>query len=192
MAFEDGQIVDELLVVEAQCGDRECLDLLVDRWAPRVLAASRRLTGDAGGGEEVAQESWAAIAKGLGRLRDPAMFGPWVRAIIRRKAADWIAGRQRHRRGQATASEAAVADAAAQNRVSPADEDLRRLREAIRQLPGERRAALFLLYVEGLSVGQIASLFEVPPGTIKSRLHQARGELRALLESQGDRDDQPR
>lgn len=186
MAFDESQVVDELLVVEAQCGDRECLDLLVDRWTPRVLAASRRLTGDESGADDVAQESWAAIARGLGRLRDPALFGPWARGIVRRKAADWIASRRRQRRDGSMLADPADNGSAA----SMDGDELGRLRAAIRLLPGDRRAALFLLYVEGLSVGQIASLFGVPSGTIKSRLHQARAELRALLEpSEGDRDE---
>ena len=186
MAFDENQIVEELLVVEAQCGDRECLDLLVDRWTPKIMGFSRRLTGDEAGADDVAQESWAAIAKGLSRLRDPALFGPWVRGIVRRKAADWVAGRRRQRRDGSM-----LVEPADNGSVAALDGDeLGRLRRAIRMLPGDRRAALFLLYVEGLSVGQIASLFSVPAGTIKSRLHQARQELRELLEpSEGDRDE---
>lgn len=182
MRSDEDQIVDEILVIEAQCGDRACLDLLVDRWSPRVLAAAHRLTGDHTGAEDVSQEAWGAIARGLGRLRDPAMFGPWVRGIIRRKAADWISLRKRQRR------DGSLAPRQPDNEKSDASDgdELMRLRHAIRGLPPERRAVLFLLYGEGLGVAQIASLMEVPVGTVKSRLHQARGEIRGLMDAQGD------
>jgi RNA polymerase sigma-70 factor (ECF subfamily) len=46
----------------------------------------------------------------------------------------------------------------------------------------ERRALLAMLYVEGLTVAEIARVLEVPVGTVKSRLHHARERLRAALE----------
>ncbi len=184
MRSDQDQIVDELLVIEAQLGDRACLDLLVDRWSGRLLGAARRHTGDGAAAEEVSQEAWGAIAKGLSRLRDPALFGAWAHGIVRRKAADWVAARGRERRETARTRGAEPRGGSAGIRAD--GEELVGLRRAIRRLPAERRAILFLLYGEGLSVGQIASLLEVPAGTVKSRLHQARAELRGLLETQGE------
>lgn len=57
-----------------------------------------------------------------------------------------------------------------------------RLREALRELPRDRRAILSMLYLDGLSTRQIAQSLSLPVGTVKSRLYHARSQLRNLLE----------
>jgi len=56
------------------------------------------------------------------------------------------------------------------------------LREALKRLPGDRRALLSLRYVEGFRTAEIAEVLDIPGGTVKSRLHQARLELKRLME----------
>ena len=75
---------------------------------------------------------------------------------------------------------------ASRNGAEPAecDDDVARVRVALRELPGERRAILSLRYLEGLSLAEIARVFGIPEGTVKSRLHHARNELRRLLENE--------
>ena len=57
-----------------------------------------------------------------------------------------------------------------------------RIRAAMRHLPPDLGALVSLHYGEGLSVADLAAVMEVPAGTIKSRLHGARAQLRAILE----------
>jgi RNA polymerase sigma-70 factor (ECF subfamily) len=52
----------------------------------------------------------------------------------------------------------------------------------MRELSASHRAALALHYLDGLSIAQIAMAMNVPPGTVKSRLHHARERLRAIIE----------
>ena len=56
------------------------------------------------------------------------------------------------------------------------------LRSALRRLPGEQRALLSLRYVDGYEVAAIAEILAVPEGTVKSRLHTAREQLRGSIE----------
>ena len=60
--------------------------------------------------------------------------------------------------------------------------DITALRQAIRKLPADHRVVLTLHYLDGLSVREIARALDIPSGTVKSRLHNARNILRETLE----------
>ncbi|MCZ6507607.1 MAG: sigma-70 family RNA polymerase sigma factor [Acidobacteria bacterium] len=181
------QILDELLVLECQNGDRAALELLVERWQPRLLRLARRLTqGDEAG--EAVQEAWLAIVRGLGRLEDPARFGTWAYRIVAFKCADWIRQRQRGRRmeqrvtaqPQPVASKIGVAETGADE--TGAEGDIAALRVALRRLAPSHRAILEMHYLDELPVAEIAAVLGIPIGTVKSRLFHARKRLRATLE----------
>jgi RNA polymerase sigma-70 factor (ECF subfamily) len=173
------RVVDELLVLAAQARDFRAFERLASRWHPRLLRHARRLTGDADGAQEAVQEAWVAIARGLGRLADPAAFGAWALRITGRRCADWVARRQRIRQRFADLDAAANVPAAADERA----DDVALLREAVRGLEAQERALLAMRYVEGLTLGEIAGALGVPVGTVKSRLYHARERLRAVLEA---------
>ena len=60
-------------------------------------------------------------------------------------------------------------------------EDQIDLATAIRELPMGQRAVVHLFYREDLSIDEIAAILEIPPGTVKSRLHHAREALKQQL-----------
>jgi len=172
------RVVDEMLVLAAQARQVEAFEQLAVRWHPRLVRHARRLTGDPEGAQEVAQDAWIAVARGLYRLQDPARFGSWALRIVTRRAADWIGRRQR------TRQRSAALDAASQVQApleAPTD-DRARVREALGRLAAGERALLAMFYVEDLTVAEIAEVLDVPAGTIKSRLFHARERLRAALE----------
>ncbi len=175
------QVLDELLVLRCQGGDAAALELLAERWQPCLLRLARRLTQSAEADETV-QEAWVAIARGLGRLEDPAHFGTWAYRIVARKSADWIRRRQRGRRLAAEIAREPAADPAEPGAALERDEQIARLRRALREIPADRRSVLELFYLEELSVRQIARALGVPAGTVKSRLFHARKALRQTLE----------
>jgi RNA polymerase sigma factor (sigma-70 family) len=172
------RIVDELLVLAAQARHVAAFERLASRWHPRLLRHARRLTDDADGARDAVQEAWLAIARGLGRLQDPACFGSWALRITSRRCADWVAHRQRARERFTEIEAAADAPAPTNDR----GDDLSRLREALRSLGPEQRALMAMYYVEDLSVREIAEVLGIPVGTVKSRLYHARERLRAVLE----------
>jgi RNA polymerase sigma-70 factor (ECF subfamily) len=98
-----------------------------------------------------------------------------------RRAADWTRRRQRDRRLASAVAAAGPPPPTASPDLEP-DEQIGRLRAALRRLPADRRALLALLYLDGASVSLIALILQIPPGTVKSRLHHARRELRDSME----------
>lgn len=158
-----------LHVAGARLGDGRDFAALVELAGPRLLAHARRLTDQAETARDVVQDAWAAIARGLGSLRDDRAFLPWALAIVTRAAARDLKGRLRER--------AALAElAAAPPEAAPPDLDA-----AIAGLPAGQRAVLGLFYAEGLSVAEVATALQIPPGTVKTRLMHARNHLRARM-----------
>lgn len=184
MTRQPAQIAEELLVLRAQSGDEDSFRGLVRLWSPRLMRHAARLVRDQEAATDAVQEAWVSIARSLRRLDDPARFTPWAFRIVQHKCVDLIRREARHT--------AAIYRSADPNRASEAPDDRAEredgqetMRSALRRLDPERRALLGLHYVDGLSVGQLAEVFSVPTGTVKSRLYHARNELKQIMEQGG-------
>jgi len=172
----EAQLVDELLVMECQDGDAGAMDRLVRRWQKRLWRYAYRLTDSTEAAWEVSQESWTGIIRGLSRLSDPARFRPWAYRIVTNKANDWLS--RNIRSGQPPAN--TVQDQHKPDRQQETEVRMD-LQDALPRLSGPSRAVLTLHYLEGLALVEVAEALHVPKGTVKSRLHAARNELRSLL-----------
>ncbi|MEU1385196.1 MULTISPECIES: sigma-70 family RNA polymerase sigma factor [unclassified Nonomuraea] len=170
-------MTDELLVVRAQLGERAAIDELVHRWHAPVWTYVRRML-DAGRADDVTQEIWAAVVRGLPRLRAPGRFTPWLFTIARRAVTDRL-------RAEYARSESAAESAAGPEPVTddPADAVVDRagLVAALSALPLPEREILVLHYLEDLPVEECAQICGIPAGTVKSRLSRARRLLRDHL-----------
>lgn len=185
MSRQAERVLDEYLAAAARAGGKGAFAQLARRWQPKLLAHAYRLIGDPDGAQDLVQEAWADIAKGLHRLDDARLFPAWAYRIVSRRAADLIRRRQRDRRlGDAYAAEPKPDLRGAAQMESAADGAP--LRAAMAGLPVEQRAAVALFYLEEFSVAEIAAALNVPAGTVKTRLMHARRKLRAALE-RGDK-----
>ena len=177
-------VYDQWLVLRCQGGDAEAFSELFNRWHPRLVRHARRLLDSADEAHDATQDAWLSITGGLTRLNDPALFRRWAYRITTRRCADHIRKNQRTRRSEATAAKPEAAPAPDPMTAMTDGDEINRLRAAIRSLPAERRLVLSLLYVDALTVAEIANALEIPTGTVKSRLRLARDELRRILEPQ--------
>lgn len=175
------RILDDLLVLRIQQGSRPAFEHLARRWQQRLWRHALWLTGREDVAGDVLQESWLAIAKGIGRLQEPSAFRSWAYTIVTRAHTN----RLRRRGRETTASPAeletlsATPPQASEKNASAAVTELRR---ALRRLRSDLRALVSLRYTEELSVSELAQVFDIPVGTVKSRLHQARQELKRILD----------
>ncbi len=176
---ETDRVYDELLVTLVRSGDARAGERLAARWHPRFLRTARRLLGDEDLAQEAAQETWAGVCRGWPRLSDPAMFPAWAFGILHRKCADALRRTVRDRARKATPPDGPSA--------TPPDAPQRHaLRRAFAALPQSRRAAAALYFGEGLTLAEVAVALGIPVGTAKSRIFQARRELKAQLEESDD------
>ncbi|MFG1802764.1 RNA polymerase sigma factor [Micromonospora carbonacea] len=173
-------MTDELLVVRAQLGERAALAEVVARWRLPVWRYVRRML-DADRADDVSQEIWLAVVRGLPRLREPARFTPWLFAIARRSVVD------RLRTEYAREQETPLQDDRCVEDPGEAVVVRAELVDALTGLPVLEREILVLHYLEDLSVQDCAQVCQVPVGTVKSRLHRARRLLREHLNGKGYR-----
>lgn len=181
MNRDSRQVLTEWLVLAAQNGSEAAFTDLHGLWQSdlRRMALVRVEKPEAA--DEVLTDVWLAIARGLGRLDDPACFPRWAFRIVERRSADWIRQRSLARRRElATAAEADSLAPASPTADTP--DDVHQLRAAIARLPANQRELLQLYYDLERSVGEIAEVLAIPPGTVKSRLFSVRENLRQMLE----------
>lgn len=174
------QIYDELLVIRAQDGETDALEQLVRRWQPRLRRHAQRLIGNREDAAETTQDAWLAIVRGLRRLNDPARFDPWAYRIVLHKCADRNRALRTDRSRVSLETHAGKTPSTVEDSIRI--DEISRLRDVLHRLPAQRRLILALRYVDGFSTAQIAEVLGIPPGTVKSRLHHARGHLRQALE----------
>ncbi len=169
------RIRDELLVLRAQAG-ADGLDALVTRWQPALWRHAYRMTRNAQDASDVAQDAWVAIVRRLDRLEDPAAFPGWAFQIVTNKCRDWARKETRRKR-----TVAAYKSEVPTQRDPPRQAD-DRLGRALGELNDELRQLVALYYEEEFSVREVSEIVGLKVGTVKSRLHRARQELRCYLE----------
>lgn len=176
-------IYDQLLVIRCQEGSREALAELVERWQTRLYRQALRMVEQPSEAEELVQVAWLAIVRGINRLQDPACFRRWAYQIVTNKSADWVRKRQQDR--SRTASEQTeIADPHSDGKQAGNDpqDEIGLLRGALREMPTDKRALLSMFYLEGMSLKELSTALSLPVGTVKSRLHYAREQLKEKLE----------
>ncbi|RNC81118.1 MAG: RNA polymerase sigma factor [Phycisphaera sp.] len=171
-----GQVAHEMLVLSAQAGDDHSLARLVRVWQKPLLRHALRLMPDESSASDAVQEAWIAIGRSLRGLDDPARFRSWALRIVTNKCAD--IARTESRRRKVDRARSPTGGESRDSSSSRTDE----LRRAMGEMDTERRAMLALHYVDGLGVAELAEVFVVPTGTVKSRLYHARKELRERIE----------
>lgn len=166
---------DTRLVEACKLGDRRAMELLYHRYKRRVFSLAARIVGT-GDAEEVAQEAFVRIFRGLDRFRGDSQLSTWIYRLAVNAALTHA-----ERRPRRTQGEEALVDVPAPE-TSASDPYLsQRLEQALAQLPAGYRAVLVLHDVEGLQHEEIASVLGCRVGTSKSQLHKARARMRELL-----------
>jgi RNA polymerase sigma-70 factor (ECF subfamily) len=169
------------LVAAARAGDRDAFRALVEPHLAVALGASTVLTGSAADGADAVQEALLSAWQGLPALREPDAFPAWFRRHVIRAASRASRARQRGRIVELDASFASPADDL--DRVVQG----RTLGRVFERLDEDDRVLLTLHHVWGLPIVETAEYFDVPEGTVKSRVHYAMQRLRAAYDAEDRR-----
>lgn len=162
-------------------GDRRAMEALYHRFKRRVFSMVARIAGPQDA-EEVAQEVFMRIYRGLAKFRGDSALDTWVYRLTVNAALSHVQRRPARAEGEEALAQIAAAEGPER------DPRLRaRLQAALTHLPAGYRAVLVLHDVEGLSHEEIADILGCRVGTSKSQLHKARGRMRELLGAGGER-----
>ncbi|MFM8173482.1 MAG: RNA polymerase sigma factor [Pirellulaceae bacterium] len=168
-------------------GDGRAFEEIVMQYQTSVYRALVGWVGHRGDAEDLTQETFLLAYRNLQGFQQRSSLRTWLLRIAyhqaishRRKAA--------RRRSLAPASDSMPAEALVDGRIdSPSEQlertvDAARVHEAIRQLPEEYRDLIVLRDLQDLDYQSIAQTLEIPLGTVRSRLHRARVELKMILD----------
>lgn len=166
-------------VARVLAGDVDAFEGIVRRWQGPLVTLAYRYCRDPGRAEELAQEAFVRAFRKLGQWRGDAAFSTWLFALainvcrteVRRGRLSEVPLEMAPEPGRAPD----VVERLATNEVN------RAIRGVVGTLPRKYRDAVVLYYFSGMDVAQAARSLDVPPGTLKARLHRARGLLKDRL-----------
>ena len=143
----------------------------------RLYGTAYRMTSNAADAEDLVQESLLRAFRGFERFEAGTNLRAWLFTILYRVRTDLLRRQGRAPR-MAELDEEVLPVPPPQEELARGGEDLDR---AIAALPEAFRAAVVLRDVEELTYGEIAEVLQVPMGTVMSRIHRGRAQLRVVL-----------
>ena len=178
---------ERVLIARARAGDESAFAQIVTMHSARVYGALRRFGLNSEEADEVGQEVFLRVWRGLPRFEERSRFSTWLYRISFNEAQRRLGRRPtRTASGRPTDEDAvaAIPDAiGAGPQARALDGEFEQvLQQALAQLPADLRAAVVLRDLEGLSTEEAAAVAGVRQPAFKSRLHRGRMQLGALLE----------
>ena len=197
LATDDARVLslESAILERARAGDAQAFGSLVERYQDRVFNAVFRMCGHHDEALDLTQDAFVKAFRSLDGFRGESGFYTWLFRI----AVNLTISARRRRKPVVSLDD--VSDDGRPRAVG-ADDDMRRNGEmernrpdraaeseeqkdavwtALRSLGDEHRTILVLREIEGLDYEQIADMLDIPPGTVRSRLHRARAALKVRL-----------
>lgn len=184
--YAEARRMDAGDVRQCVAGSRAAFDRLHGRYRNLVFAIADHVLEDLHLAEDCVQQVFVIVWKQLKNLRQPEMFGPWLRKIARREIVRTARGRRRVR--EVPFDESFQLGPPFQGALMPdraTEAHVERVNRAIEELSDDSCALVHLFYIRSLSIAQIAHFLGVPEGTVKRRLHDTRRKLGTTVKVEG-------
>jgi len=186
---------DLRLVERLMLRDERAFNVLVRTYEGRIFGLMVRMIGNRAEAEDLAQEVFVQVFKAIGSFRGESKLSTWIYRI----AINLCKNRSKYLRvrhagdeeqldsvseqvGSADAHRPTVSDIARPDDMVEGREAERIVRRAIFELEPSFRECLVLRDIEDLSYDEIGAITGLPEGTVKSRIHRARGQLKEIVE----------
>ncbi len=165
-------------------GDPDGFEVLMKRYQQQAYGIALGLCGNHDDAMDATQKAFIRVHRSLERFRLDDPFFPWLYRIVRNAALNQRRDEKRHK-GEVPLEWVKQSD----GRPSPleettADELRHRLWSGIQELSPELKEVFLLYHFQGLKYREIAAAVDVPMGTVMSRLHSARVQLRKVVDEE--------
>lgn len=188
------QTPDHTLIESCLAGRREAFGQLVERYQNRLFHSLLHMLGSREDAQDVAQDAFVQAFEKLSTFRGQSQFYSWLFRIAFNLA---VSDKRKRKRMSVSIEGRRDASGIEPSDINPASEpsypmdvaDRQRIvQQALAELATEFRTALVLKEMDGMSYEDIAEVLSIPLGTVRSRIHRARLELKdklsALLRSE--------
>lgn len=179
---KERDLTDDVLIQEVLAGDVEAFGVLTERYRQNVQNVAWRILKDEALVQDAVQDAFLKALVALSTFRGDAQFSTWLYRIATNTAYDTA-----RKRRKALLREGAMPRHSPVYEVTPElevelREILGKIERKIGRMGAHHREVLLLRLVEGLKYDEIAERLDVPLGTVMSRLHYTRENLRGCLE----------
>ena len=181
------QIPDHTLIENCLAGRRDAFGQLVERYQSRLFHSLVHLLGSTEDAQDAAQNAFVQAFEKLSTFRGQSQFYSWLFRIAfnlavsdKRKTKRMTVSLERRR--EVSGLEPSDVNPSAEPSFAMDVADRQRVvQQALTELSTEFRTALVLKEIDGMSYEEIAEVMKIPLGTVRSRIHRARLELRDKL-----------
>ena len=171
---------ERALLERCRAGDESAFQELVDRYKGLVFALIARTVQDRSRAEDLAQEVFLRVHRGLPYFRGEARLSTWIYRIV---ANVCVQDSSRPASVSLDDERASPVVPSASDRQF-GDFELRdRLEKAIARLPANYRLLIAAHYLDGVQYEDLAAALALPLGTVKTQLYRAKQQLRRMLET---------
>jgi RNA polymerase sigma-70 factor (ECF subfamily) len=169
---------EQQIISLASKGNEAAMEALFHLHVERSVRLAYLICGDWAMAEDAVQEAFISAIRGLKHFREGAPFAPWFTKIVVNRAKN-----KRSRTRQflpLSVVENTGSELSTEDEVLVREKE-RQIFHAVCQLDEKHRLPVLLKYFSGYTEAETAGILQIPVSTIKSRLHTARGRLKAAL-----------
>ena len=171
------------LVLKMQAGDLDALGELYELYRLHVYRTALGITRDPDAADDILQEAFLRLHTYAHRINPALPLAPWLYRIAVNLSYTWVTRRNRWRAPLEDFIDSLIGPTKDNPEpVAEQNDTVRQMQTAIATLPLNQRVVVVLYYLNELSLQEIADILECPTGTVKSRLHYGRENLRKVLE----------
>ena len=164
-------------VLKVQAGDISAFERIVLRWQGPLINLAYRFCRDHGRAEDLAQEAFLRIYRGLSTWRQEAAFSTWLFSV----ATNCYRSELRRIPGPTQSLDDAMTMVESQNNLAGTSDLHDAVRQAVLALPARYRDTLVLFYFHEMDIAAAAKSLGLPEGTVKARLSRGRKILQRKL-----------
>jgi RNA polymerase sigma-70 factor, ECF subfamily len=167
------------LVERAIGGDQDAFSSLVDASVDRLYAVATMILRDSDRAQDAVQDALVSAWRDVRALRDPDAWGPWLHRLT--VWACYRTAKKDRRRNLVELKVVPDPEPAHSFDVAAALADRDLVERSMNDLTLDHRAVIVLRFYLDLSVDEVARILDIPPGTVKSRIHRGLAVLRAHM-----------
>jgi RNA polymerase sigma-70 factor (ECF subfamily) len=177
---------DADLVRLCQNGDMAAFEQLFHKYQERVYGTALRMMSNKEDALDLTQEIFLKAYQNIHKFKSTSAFSTWLYRLSVNLCIDELRKRKRFANTVPLEEAVSQADANTPEDYAISKERERQVWKALNSLKEKERAIIILRDMEGLSYKEIAEVFRCSLGRVKSRLHEARQSLKAILETETD------